>query len=695
MQIDKDMKNMKSYQEVLKMEKNDVVGRYHMTISRTTVDKLGVKLYDKVSAVIGELVANSYDADATEVTIELPLGKWLAKKMGKGEYDDLGYEIVVKDNGHGMIPDEIDDVYLKVGRERRKEPNKNSSPKYGRPVMGRKGIGKLAPFGICKEIEVISSGGDKTQNGYITANFILGYDEITEDTTEPYKPKIGKSDGTYQSSPNTTIILRNFYHRRIPEKETFHNQIARRFGIPSENWKIKIVDSTNAVHPFTIGDLFIDILEGTKREIDDTILTADGDELPIKGWVAYSKHPYKDEDMAGIRIFARGKLVARTIDFGLPTGFHGENTARSRLVGELNAEWIDLDDREDLTRTSRDDILWNTEWGYAFQEWGQELVKDVAKKGVESLSKKTWQIFLEKSKIMEVAEQRIHDPKLRKETIKVAQLLGRTISPDALEDDKFIENLRDLAITIAPNKILVETLSEIGADSESPFEAIVNLFDKARIAEMASYGQIVSRRLDAIKELEERLEKGVLERQLQSVLEEAPWIINPEWIPITHNQFLETFRTEFEKWFKTQYNEEIVTSAIKESSKKPDFILLSFENAIQVVEIKPKGHKFNKEDYDRLERYFEAMEDFWEGNAVIQGKFPEGVKFILICDKFNLPRRENDAFKHYEEKNVLTTDNWNAVITRTKYIHEEFLKIARSIEEVTPLSKENSTVNEG
>jgi hypothetical protein len=645
MQIDKDMKNMKSYQEVLKMEKNDVVGRYHMTISRTTVDKLGVKLYDKASAVIGELVANSYDADATEVTIELPLGKWLAKKIGKGEYDDLGYEIVVKDNGHGMIPDEIDDVYLKVGRERRKEPNKNSSPKYGRPVMGRKGIGKLAPFGICKEIEVISSGGDKTQNGYITANFILGYDEITEDTTEPYKPKIGKSDGTYQPSPSTTIILRNFYHRRIPEKETFHNQIARRFGIPSENWKIKIVDSTNAVHPFTIGDLFIDILEGTKREIDDTTLTADGDELPIKGWVAYSKHPYKDEDMAGIRIFARGKLVARTIDFGLPTGFHGENTARSRLVGELNAEWIDLDDREDLTRTSRDDILWNTEWGYAFQEWGQEL--------------------------------------------------GRTISPDALEDDKFIENLRDLAITIAPNKILVETLSEIGADSESPFEAIVNLFDKARIAEMASYGQIVSRRLDAIKELEERLEKGVLERQLQSVLEEAPWIINPEWIPITHNQFLETFRTEFEKWFKTQYNEEIVTSAIKESSKKPDFILLSFENAIQVVEIKPKGHKLNKEDYDRLERYFEAMEDFWEGNAVIQGKFPEGVKFILICDEFNLPRRENDAFKHYEEKNVLTTDNWNAVITRTKYIHEEFLKIARSIEEVTPLSKENSTVNEG
>jgi len=40
-----------------------------MKISRLTVDKLGVKLYDRVSAVIAELVANSYDADATKVTI--------------------------------------------------------------------------------------------------------------------------------------------------------------------------------------------------------------------------------------------------------------------------------------------------------------------------------------------------------------------------------------------------------------------------------------------------------------------------------------------------------------------------------------------------------------------------------------------------------------------------------------------------
>ena len=38
---------------------------YSMRISRRTVDKLGVKFYDKVSAVIAKLIANAWYATAT------------------------------------------------------------------------------------------------------------------------------------------------------------------------------------------------------------------------------------------------------------------------------------------------------------------------------------------------------------------------------------------------------------------------------------------------------------------------------------------------------------------------------------------------------------------------------------------------------------------------------------------------------
>ena len=50
--------------------------------------------------------------------------------------------------------------------------------------MGRKGIGKLAPFGICRLIEVISSGGPHVDGkGYLTTHFLLDYNKIVTTPT--------------------------------------------------------------------------------------------------------------------------------------------------------------------------------------------------------------------------------------------------------------------------------------------------------------------------------------------------------------------------------------------------------------------------------------------------------------------------------------------------------------------------------
>ncbi len=158
-------------------------GKYTMPISRLTVDKLGVKLYDKVSAVIAELISNSYDADATSVTVQAPMGQYLASKS-KGQIRDSGFEIIVEDDGIGMTPEQMQQFYLVIGAERRSDPKRGgTSPKYARKVMGRKGVGKLAPFGICKIIEVVSAGGDeisisakgKMEKGFLTSHIILNY----------------------------------------------------------------------------------------------------------------------------------------------------------------------------------------------------------------------------------------------------------------------------------------------------------------------------------------------------------------------------------------------------------------------------------------------------------------------------------------------------------------------------------------
>lgn len=289
------------------------MSKYALTISRLTVDKLGVKLYDRVAAVIAELISNSYDADATEVFVEAPMGQLLATVSGG---------IVVKDNGHGMIPDEINDQYLRVGTDRRTDRG-DTSPKFKRKVLGRKGVGKLAPFGICKTIEVVSAGGKKVSgkdgkklSGYRTAHLILRYDEMLKDEKKAYAPEAGPLDETVSASHGTTIRLRDFAHRSVPQLEDFSRQLAHRFGIAAADWKIVLHDTTKTPssdeYELAVGEFDAPIMDQTKVEFKAkrgggySAVGPDGKELkdieagfvlegefyPILGWVAYSKAPY-------------------------------------------------------------------------------------------------------------------------------------------------------------------------------------------------------------------------------------------------------------------------------------------------------------------------------------------------------------------------------------------------------------------
>jgi Histidine kinase-, DNA gyrase B-, and HSP90-like ATPase len=222
--------------------------KYIMTISRLTIDKLGVKLYDKVSAVIAELVSNSYDADATCVDIIAPMGEFLATKKSN-QLQDKGYSISIQDNGIGMTPEQVNKFYLRVGADRRNDSERgDKSRKFERKVMGRKGVGKLAPFGICKKIEIITAGGelvpgvDENGNsmvGYLTAHLILDGSKILQPTDENYEPTVGILDGTCRSETGTSITLTDFEKREVPEMDILIRQLSQRFGITSQDWSIR------------------------------------------------------------------------------------------------------------------------------------------------------------------------------------------------------------------------------------------------------------------------------------------------------------------------------------------------------------------------------------------------------------------------------------------------------------------------
>ncbi|MGG6239384.1 ATP-binding protein [Leptolyngbya sp. KIOST-1] len=684
--------------------------KYTMTISRLTVDKLGVKLYDRVSAVIAELVSNSYDADATEVEITAPMGEFLATKPNN-QLIDKGYTIEIYDNGIGMTPEEVNNFYLCVGADRRTDSKRgDESREFKRKVMGRKGVGKLAPFGICERIEILTSGGEMVKGedengqevqGYLTAHLILDRSEILQETDSNYEPEVGELDGTVSLKTGTLIKLSKFYKREVPDINILERQLSQRFGISSQDWKIILFDSTKteddadycrevgAFDIITMPDTKITFSEDRNAYRFDGNIFSDlkagfelnGEFYPITGWAAYSKDPYKDDLMAGIRIYCRGKIAAQTTVFNRGASFSGEYSIRSYLVGEIHADWLD-EQEEDLIQTDRRDILWSHELGQEFEQWGLALLKKVGNMSRNPVKKKTWELFKENSNIEERIQQafpREEQNKIREEAMDFAQLIGQKMREDEVSDPARTEEIVQLSLTFGPHVTLDRKLREAADDTEgTPIAVVAEILKIARIAELSSFGRIADDRVRVINRVETlKDDKQTLEAAFQDLIEQAPWLIDPQWSPITQNQSFTTLKQEFQKYYVENTGEDIQLKDFTDPNKRADFVLSNEENVIQIIEIKRPKHKFENPEMERLNKYVEQMTSFLaEESHKDFTKVFKGFHVTLVCDDEKLTGVYKTAFEGLRKDGTLTYISWTSFLNRTRKMHQDFLNEA-------------------
>lgn len=651
---------------------------YELKISRLTIDKLGVKLYDRVSAVVAELVANSYDADATAVTVNLPLATLLSVQ----DPNSPDWTVTVSDDGHGLTPAEARAHYLRVGADRRKTGAGAVSRNFKRPVMGRKGIGKLAPFGICKKIEVISSGGDETDRGFLTSHFEMDFDKIVgEDTDTPVPLDKGRLDGTYQPSSGTKVILSEFLPKRVPDGEVFMRQLERRFALATPDFKVTVRNTRETAEPpLPMQHFQIEVVPETRINlgtrpvrIDETTL------LPVSGWVAMAKESYRNEEMAGVRIYARGKIVATTRDFEQRAGFTGEFATRSYMVGEVHADWLDDDNDEDLVRTDRQSILWESGKGAALREWGAQIVREIGKLGRQPRREKVRRRFREAADLERRARERFSDESVVQVALDIGDSIGGFAAEDELSDDEYVEGLAQVILSVAPHRALVTAFQDFErtrtGGEEPTLEELVDLFGKTRVAESASYAQIASERVRVLDQLDSIIfDTARDEAALQRIITEAPWLIQPDWTVITANQSLKTFKTSFENYLKREHDME-ATLVIEYGSKRPDFTLVAVGGMLHFVEIKASGHALDDDDFTRMYRYVDALRQFFTTNPDIAAEFPRKWRIDLVVDAVALKdaasRRLYDTVVQEQEVFQLSWDDFR---NRARRTNEAFLQ---------------------
>ena len=96
------------------------------TVDAELLRELGERLVGKPHIALAELIKNSYDADATQVTIKF--------------FPDENY-IEVSDDGHGMTFEEFKNFWMRIGTTHKSEKR---SKNLGRQLTGSKGVGRLA-----------------------------------------------------------------------------------------------------------------------------------------------------------------------------------------------------------------------------------------------------------------------------------------------------------------------------------------------------------------------------------------------------------------------------------------------------------------------------------------------------------------------------------------------------------------------
>ena len=652
---------------------------YELKISRLTIDKLGVKLYDRVSAVVAELVANSYDADATEVTVKLPLATLLSVQ----DPAQPEWKVIVADNGHGLTPDEARAYYLRVGADRRKPGGAGArSRRLNRPVMGRKGIGKLAPFGICKRIEVISSGGDKTASGHLTSHFLMDFDKIIgEDSDIPVQLDKGALDGTYQPNSGTEVVLTGFLPKRVPDAKVFMRQLERRFALAATDFNVTVRDLRRPTEPSLKMQKFqIDVVDATRIDLSTRPVTVeDGKPLLVSGWVAMATEPYRNEEMAGVRIYARGKIVATTRDFEQRAGFTGEFATRSYMVGEVHADWLDDDDDDDLVRTDRQSILWESDKGSALRTWGADIVREIGRLGRQPRREKVKKRFREVADLERRARERFSDESVIKVALSIGDSIGGFAAEDELTDTEYVEGLAQVILSVAPHQALVTAFQDFErtrtGGQEPTLEELVDLFGKTRVAEAASYAQIASERVRVLDQLDNIIfDTARDEAALQRIITEAPWLIQPDWTVITANQSLKTFKTSFENYLKREHDIE-ATLVIEYEKKRPDFTLVAVGGMLHFVEIKASGHALDDEDFRRLFRYVDALRKFFESNPDMAAEFPRKWRIDLVVDSVAIkdPMKQQ-AYDAVVFANEVFQLSWDDFRNRARRTNEAFLQ---------------------
>lgn len=624
---------------------------FEMDFDIATIKHLGLQMYSTLPPVIGELVANAWDANATKVEITIP----------EKRIDDRS-KIIIKDNGIGMSDNDLREKYLIVGRDRRESEKMERTPEpHDRPIMGRKGIGKFSAFGIAKEIEIESTCNDRV------SRFVMDYDEMLESTQQLERDQRPRAEfpplaPTGDVSQGTMITLRRitkFRTRPIP-LASLRRGLARRFAIIGEKWQFEVIINGK---PISVEER--DLKRLLAKDADEKPYLWEFDEVEIKhdtgwivsGWIGALERTKSDDDGVdrGISILARGKLVQEPFWFN--TGV-GQQYALSYLVGELHAEFVD--EAEDTIGTSRNVLVWDTDANAKLMEWGEKKVKDIAREWSEKRQKDNVR-KLEKNELYQRFKERAKDIDNQRAWVLANKLVLQAISNNPTADVSKLEPIIQTSLDFMEFDAFGKIAQDLADSDVQDVEKLLSLFKEWEIVEAKEMARVTEGRIKTIEKLQDLIEKNALEvPTLRNFLKEFPWVIDPRWNLVAD-----------EVYYSKLLKEKFPNSKLEESDRRIDFLCVREGENLVVVEIKRPKKKASKKELGQIEDYVLFLRGIVEPTTDPEWGVKNVVGYLLCGGLVNDPTVIQK--QKILENSQIHVRQYGDLLNMVTNLHQEFL----------------------
>jgi len=656
-----------------------------------------LNLYSEVHSAISELIANAWDADATHVNVRLPVNEEL------GQHSQ---EIVITDDGHGMSYADARDLYLSIGQNRRKTGRAKS--KVGnRPAIGKKGIGKLAGFGIADEVAIRSVAPTAWQDGKpvgpnLLTEFVMDWNAIRRaptafkedepktdkdptapDVTRKYKPQVLHRDEPTTATLGTVVTLRRLRKLDAIELEEFITLLTRKFAIFDSKFVVTVEPEGGTARTLSRFDIDCPIRfpardGGPHRDGWDVdfITVAGGDKKKVLYWIGFTDNPINRDAERGVSVLANGKQVQEPFHFKLAGGTSGQ-FGMQYLTGQVEADWLDDDSQPtDVISSDRASVRWSDPRAAALLKWGQEKLKESmsawvkirAKKTVDTLGKDHPEIEREIASYSGAAQQELRQvvDRIATEMAHVTKERRVNVIQSVVLAYKHDHVRRVLdAIVALPGDTSLKGFAEALKEWDL-LDAVLTFQELSSKAEvLLTFAALVHGGATEVKS-----KSGEL--SLHEFLSQYRWLIDPSYGEMESERNVDNFLLERFGYDPAK------TDKREPDLKRADFIAIYREGDIRMVEIKSAKDPIDARGLNNLIIYHNRAKD-----AVARSRTPENLPWRVRSMLIYNGEVANDEtarvlFRTIEaDKDNYEIYVWTDLLRRNATIYKEMLERVR------------------